>query len=111
MGKSEQKKLITGKAQTAKQEKKETKAKRIRRTKKQIIVDKLEKFYKEDVIASVFGSEMKKIVASLEKLESSMKNKGPVKRFSAKRIAKKVTKDLTEEQKQAIIQELQALKK
>lgn len=48
---------------------------RTRRTQKQVIVDKIEKTFKDKVIASVYGAEMKKIIASLDLLQASMVKK------------------------------------
>lgn len=48
---------------------------RTRRTQKQVIVDKIEKTFKYKVIASVYGAEMKKIIASLDLLQASMVKK------------------------------------
>lgn len=48
---------------------------RNRRTQKQVIVDKIEKTFKDKVISSVYGAEMKKILASLDILQSSMVKK------------------------------------
>lgn len=80
MGKEEKKDkkvLFTGKTQPVAKVA-TPKKKRIRRTQKQIIVDKIEKTYKEKVISSVFGAEMKKIIASLDVLQSSIiKTKKP----------------------------------
>lgn len=80
MGKEEKKDkkvLFTGKTQPVAKVA-TPKKKRIRRTQKQIIVDKIEKTYKDKVISSVFGAEMKKIIASLDVLQSSIiKTKKP----------------------------------
>lgn len=80
MGKEEKKDkkvLFTGKTQPVAKVA-TPKTKRIRRTQKQIIVDKIEKTYKDKVISSVFGAEMKKIIASLDVLQSSIiKTKKP----------------------------------
>lgn len=64
--------LFTGKA-----EKVETaeKGKRIRRTQKQIVLDQIQKLYKEKVIASVYGAELKKITACLDILQNALSNR------------------------------------
>lgn len=66
--------IFKGKPEVQSAEKK----KRIRRTQKQVVLDKIEKIYKDRVISSVFGAEMKKITASLDVLQSSiLKKKKP----------------------------------
>lgn len=54
------------------------KKKRVRRTQKQVVLDKIEKIYKQKVLASIYGAEIKKITESLDILQSSiLKKKKP----------------------------------
>lgn len=64
--------LFTGKTEKVETEKKE---KRIRRTQKQIVLDLIAKIYKEKVIASVYGAELKKITACLDVLQNALSNR------------------------------------
>ena len=80
MGKEEKKDkkvLFTGKTQPVAKVA-TPKKKRIRRTQKQVVLDKIEKIYKQKVLASVYGAEIKKITESLDVLQSSiLKKKKP----------------------------------
>ena len=53
----------------------EEKKKRTRRTQKQVLIDKIEKTYKNRVLSSVYGAEIKKIIASLDVLQNSVTKK------------------------------------
>ncbi len=53
----------------------EEKKKRTRRTQKQVVLDKIEKIYKQKVLASVYGAEIKKITESLDILQINITKK------------------------------------
>lgn len=68
-------KLITGKPEKVQEQ---GKKQRIRRSKKDIIIEKVQKFYQAKVKADVFSAEVEKISASIETLEKNiMKKKKP----------------------------------